>query len=219
MHRALPLAVVALLPGCVLETEDCGAGFVLEAGRCVLTTPAPPFAGGRRPDARVSRPIRDAGPPVVPVGWADFTAVLVVDGTDIEGSPRWRTPGVDLDAVSVEGDDQFGVGRAVLRAEIVPWDTAVSQDPGAALGAPDAIGPRDPETFVSLGGVGGRVLLRLALERPLAAGDVVTVHEVDDPSEPPGEQYQVFLCPGDDPDDAACAMLGVGVGTRAFTLP
>jgi hypothetical protein len=219
MHRALPLALAALLPGCLLETEDCGAGFVLEAGRCVLQSPAPAFEGRPAVDAGAPRPVRDATPSDRPVAWADLTAVLVTDLTKVDDPPGWRTPGVDLDAVSVEGDDQFGVARAVLAAEIVPWDGAAANDPGAALGAPDAIGPRDPGTFVSMGGLGGRLLLRLAIERSLATGDIVTVHEVDDPSEPPGEQYQVWLCPGDDPDDAACVMLGVGVGTRSFTLP
>lgn len=219
MRRALPLAVAALLPGCILETDDCGAGFVLEAGRCVLSTPAPPFGGrpARRLDAGAA-PRRDAGAPVA-VPWDAYTAALVVDLTDIAEPPGWRTPGVDLDAVSVEGDGQFGVARAVLAAELVPWEASAAQQPGAALGAPDALGPREPDTFVSLGGLGARVLLRLALERPLATGDRITVHEVDDPSEPPGEQYQLLLCPGDDAYDPACVALGLGAGTRTFTLP
>ncbi|MEZ4468748.1 MAG: hypothetical protein R3F43_31035 [bacterium] len=77
------IIVIALaLPGCILESQFCGEGFVEADGRCVPASAAPAWYGdggidAAEPTGRVDGSAVDAGPP----------DVAVVDATLRDASP------------------------------------------------------------------------------------------------------------------------------------
>ncbi len=215
--RLSPALAALVLTGCILDTETCGHGFVAEGDRCVPARPPPPF-GGRSDDAAPAKP-DDAAPSTR--DWAAFTGVEIRDLTTLrEASQEPDAPGADIDAVAVEALDGFvGSGAQVVDAFVGdPSGRSSATDPRQALGPPDA--QLREERYVSLGADGGRLLLRLGLNRPLAAGDQLVVHEVRHRGGA-DDRFAVSLCvlPEEGHTPVRCEAVGDGSGTTAFRLP
>lgn len=211
--RSLLLALALAVPnaGCLLAEEDCGRGFELAGNRCVprvAAPPAPEVDGGALPEPEV-----DVDGSVTlerPESWAPYVIVALLDRTPADALERTpATPGADLDAITViarggDGGRVIGSGGAVV-------------DPIGA--APTRVSGHPDEAATSLGTAGGRIFVQLDLERPLASGDVIVVHEL---AEPGGESdaYVLFTCRAPLNPMEGCLQIGVGgPGTGVFALP
>ena len=240
----LPLLLAALsLPGCILQSEFCGQGFVEADGRCVPAEAPPPWYtdGGRVPD--LGQPDFSVGtqdgsvptPPKPDVGlvpppdrWSDRKALLVVDRGDRASARRSpATPGFDLDAVSLfaPNGDSLGVLSDVLDAQINdPFRANIATNPVAALRPPDADGLDSrfpggrPSVFryVSLGTEGGYLFAALDLMRPLQAGDRLIAHEVRGDTD--DEQVELYLCYDGPLSLDRCLSVGISHGDNELVL-
>lgn len=209
--------VAASLGGCLLDQALCGPDFVEVDGRCVVAATPPPFRPAREDagpppaalrDATVARDAAIDASDLPPAPWAQYDRIVVVDRTAPQVVRRTpRSPGFDLDAVEVGGDAAATYGIQVVESFLVPGPNGAA-DPTAALGRPER--DDNPTTFVSLGGEGGYVALRVGLDRPLDWGDHVTVYSVS--FDGGDDAFELFLCVGEPIDPARCLSVGRGGG-------
>ncbi|MEZ4474861.1 MAG: hypothetical protein R3F60_29550 [bacterium] len=235
------IIVIALaLPGCILESQFCGEGFVEADGRCVPASAAPAWYGdggidAAEPTGRVDGSAVDAGPPDVavvdatprdasppePDRWSDRTSLLIVDrGSRQAARSTPTTPGFDLDAVAFFSPDGEVIGElsTVHEAQINdPFARSFATQPRAALGAADSRGLDDAEHFVSLGTEGGYLFAGLTLARPLRIGDRLVVFE--EGGDRADELAEVFLCLDDVLSLNRCVSVADVVGTTELVLP
>lgn len=215
LRLAGPALLIALaLGGCLLAEEDCGDGFALDGSRCVPATapPAPSADAAMSPPPDDADVLPDAGPIAGnrPESWAPYVIIALLDRTPPEALARTPdTPGADLDAINVltrSGDETRVIGNGAR----------VIDSPG--IDAERVTGPPDGDA-ASLGTAGGRVFVQLTLERPLAGGDAVVVHELDEP-EGEADSYVIFVCQAPLDPMRGCRQIGVGgAGLGVFVLP
>lgn len=232
------LGVAFTLSGCILATELCGPGFVEEDGRCLIAEAPPPYYGDLGPDRGLVEvdaapvdalviidPDPDPAPPEPEPEpafdpWRDRPLVLIVDRTsrgDARNSPT--SPGFDLDAILVidENSELVGLGGPWESAQINdPFGRNLSRDPDAVIGEPDANGLDDPNAYVSLGGDGGYVYLRLELFEPIRTGLQLLIFEMD--RDRADERAEVFLCLEGRLDLSLCRSAGDARGNATLVL-
>jgi hypothetical protein len=108
-----------------------------------------------------------------------------------------------------------------LRQQVVARRSADGQgvgvDVGAALGAPQGDGRVD--SFASLGGSGGYVLLGFDAPRALSAGDRLRVFEVEESVlRDRADRCAVWRCPGREVDLTRCVFLAEVADDAAIEL-
>jgi len=113
-----------------------------------------------------------------------FTTLLI---SDLGGDNAGGTPGVDLDAVSVQHD-----GQTVWATEVV--DASIRGPDNAWTDVTEALGPSDSEClqqhFVSLGGHDAWIALGFGV--PIRAGDTVTTYELSDDMCADGSKNDIY---------------------------
>lgn len=203
-----------LLAGCLLAEEDCGDGFALDGSRCVpATAPVAPAAdAGSTPTPDDADGLPDAGiiGGTPPDSWAPYVIIALLDRTPAEALDRTPdTPGTDLDAINV-------LARSGDETRVIGTGGEVIDSPG--IERERVLGPPDGDA-ASLGTAGGRVFVELVLERPLARGDAVVVHELDEP-DGEADTYVLFGCQAPLDPMRGCRQIAVGgAGLGVFVLP
>lgn len=206
--------------GCTLSETPCGAGLHLVAGACVAPVEdaaasapdmsadaSPPEDASRRDDALGER--------------FELGSLLLLDRTAAQAlSESPTTPGCDVDAVALEDPDGVVLAFAarVFAADLLdPFGQGVGVDVGAALGAPQGDGRVD--SFASLGGSGGYVLLGFDAPRALSAGDRLRVFEVEESVlRDRADRCAVWRCPGREVDLTRCVFLAEVADDAAIEL-
>ncbi|MGK0360467.1 MAG: hypothetical protein ACI9U2_002780 [Bradymonadia bacterium] len=240
-HLFFSLACAAPLTGCILSTEQCGRGLTeTQTGRCLPQDAPPPYYSDAGFDLGIDavvepepipEPIPQPGEPeptdpeppepeTIFDPWEGRDMLLIVDRSDRDSarsSPG--SPGYDLDAIVLVGVDGELVGQ------LGDWETAqindpfgrnISQDPGAAIGEPDADGARDSGRFVSLGTEGGFAFYQLDLVAPVATGVRLFAFESD--LDGSNESAEIYLCFAGRLDLSLCRAAGTVDGTDDITL-
>lgn len=213
MPSRLPITRLALtalaLTGCLLDEEECGDGFALSGGRCVPLAAVADASVAPGVVIDAATPTDPEPPPSPPAeGWGGYVIVALLDQTPEEvrrADPG--SPGPEIDAVIAlpgAGDfrQAFGVGVEVLES---PRGDAV-----------DLVGPPDGRA-VSLGALGGRVFIELALSRPFESGDAIGVIPGDVPGQRE-EAFSVFLCQAPLNAMEGCRKVGDGDETMPFVV-
>ena len=215
----LPLAALALLfVACEIDDDAdadegvvtpptcepvCEEGFKCVSGTCVEDTPD--------------------------INYLDYRFVRIDDLSPVSETPDG---GADIDAVVLDKTD----GSQYFADDVIYYEhgggTSEQLDSTEALGAPDAFEDYPNVDachvdggFVSLGGIGGHIVLRM--EGIMEQGDGLTVLEVggcefwDDPdSSAIIEEIEVAVSVAQDPDNPHWQSLGRGEGPDVFfTIP
>ena len=226
--RVLLITLFLAIPGCLLDTEECGQNFIQLDGQCIPRETPEPFRGvpenegseirdvSQPADLGIDSLIEDAAPTQdanLLSPFSDYNQILLVDRTKSQIAEQ---PPLFQAVILMRSSSSMNRRTSPVREPASSMNRSmtpsarISKAIRAVLGRPDG-------RAVSLGPQ-GFVRVQLSLDGPLRVTDRVRIVELEERPDDL-DRYEAFICARDSEGLDGCRSLGEGVaGRTSFTL-